>query len=247
MIYEAAFEYNGCYARADIIQFSKETQRWKIFEVKSSTKVKDEHIDDVGLQAWIMAKSGLPIQQINVLFINNKCLYPNLDDLFIAEDVTDRLRVIYPDILPKVKEIFSTINANSVPDLDIGPHCLSPNECGFIEHCWKEKNIPELSVFDLPQIKTKKWDFYSEGIFHLDDPKLTDLAPIQERVIECYKTGKRYVDKNGIRSELASWQFPLVFLDFETINPVIPRYDGTSPYQQVPFQFSVHILKVYGF
>ena len=246
IIYEAAFEYNGCYARADIIQYSKETQRWKIFEVKSSTKVKDEHIDDVGLQAWIMAKSGLPIEQISVLYINNACRFPTLEKLFVAEDVTERLRVIYPDILPKVTEIFSTIRKDSVPDLDIGPHCLSPNECGFKDYCWKEKNIPAPSVLDLPQIKTKKWELYSEGIIRLDDPKLGGLAPIQERAVEAFKTGKRFTDQDGIRSALKDWKFPLVFLDFETINPVIPRYDGTSPYQQVPFQFSVHILKSLG-
>ena len=71
IIYEAAFEFKGCYARADIIQYSKDSQRWKVFEVKSSTKVKDEHIDDVGLQAWIIANSGLPIDKIHIVYINN--------------------------------------------------------------------------------------------------------------------------------------------------------------------------------
>lgn len=243
VIYEAAFEYNGCYARADIIQYSKETQRWKILEVKSSTKVKDEHIDDVGLQAWIMAKSGLPIEQISILYINNNCRFPNLDDLFVSEDVTERLRTVYPDILPKITEIFSTIKRDSAPPTDIGQHCFSPNECGFKSHCWKENKIPEPSVFDLPQIKTKKWELYSKGIVRLDDPRLVDLAPIQDRAVEAFKTGKRFIDKGGIRSALNDWKFPLIFLDFETINPVIPRYNGTSPYQQVPFQFSAHLWK----
>ncbi len=67
VIYEAAFEHNGCYARADVIQYSATSKKWKIFEVKSSTKVKDEHLDDVALQAWIMANSGLPIENVNVL------------------------------------------------------------------------------------------------------------------------------------------------------------------------------------
>ncbi len=241
VIYEAAFQYNGCYARADIIQYSKETQRWKIFEVKSSTKVKDEQLDDVGLQAWIMAKGGLPIEQISILHINNTCRYPNLENLFIAEDVTEKMRALYPEILGKVTDIFSTIKDAKIPDIDIGQHCTSPNECGFKDSCWKEKNIPEVSVLALPQIKTKKWDYYSKGIIKLDDKRLTELSPIQKRVVEVFKTGKRFIDPAGIKSVLEKWKFPLIFLDFETINPAIPRYDGASPYQQVPFQFSAHV------
>lgn len=240
VIYEAAFEYNGCYARADIIQYSKDTQRWKIFEVKSSTKVKDEQLDDVGLQAWIMAKSGLPIEQISILHINNTCRYPNLENLFTAEDVTEKMRALYPEILGKVTNIFSVIKKNTVPDIDIGQHCTNPNECGFKENCWKEKKVPEVSVLDLPQIKTKKWDLYSQGIVKLDDSRLGDLSPLQQRVADVFKTGKRFVDANGIRGALSNWKFPFIFLDFETINPAIPRYEGTTPYQQVPFQFSVH-------
>jgi Domain of unknown function(DUF2779)/Domain of unknown function DUF83 len=241
IIYEAAFEYNGCYARADIIQYSKDTQRWKIFEVKSSTKVKDEHIDDVGLQAWIMAKSGLPIEQISVLYINNACRFPNLQNLFVAQDLTEKLRSIYPEILPKVSEIFSVIQKDKLPSIDIGQHCTSPNDCGFKDFCWKEKNIPDVSVLDLPQLKTKKWEYYSQGILKLDDPRLSDLSPLQERVVQVFKSGARFVDASGIQGALKTWQFPLIFLDFETINPAIPRYEGTTPYQQVPFQFSVHI------
>lgn len=241
VIYEASFEFNGCYARADIIQYSKDTKRWKIYEVKSSTKLKEEHLHDVGLQAWIMAKSGLPIEQIHILHLNPDCRYPNLDNLFIANDVTDKLRVLYPEIQGKVTNIFNTIKNETVPPVDIGPQCTFPNPCGFQSSCWKEKNIPEVSVLDLPKIGEKKWNLYSQGIFKLDDSRLSDLTPLQQRIVEVFKNGHRFIDKEGIKKIVSQWRFPLVFLDFETINPAIPRYDGTSPYQQVPFQFSVHV------
>jgi hypothetical protein len=241
IIYEAAFEYKGCYARADIIRYSPETGRWKIYEVKSSTRIKDEQIDDVGLQAWIMANGGLPIEQIHIMYLNNACRYPNLENLFISEDVTDRLRAIYPSILPRVSGIFTTIRTERVPDTDIGPHCTTPGDCGFRAHCWGEKNLPSPSVLDLPQIRERKWELYKQGIVRLDDPRLRDLTPLQERVVEVFRSGRRFADAAGVRKALAEWKFPLVFLDFETINPAIPRYEGTSPYMQVPFQFSAHI------
>lgn len=242
-IYEAAFEFNGCYARADIIHHSPETRRWTIYEVKSSTKVKPEQIDDVGLQVWIMAKSGLQIERINILHLNPECRFPNLDNLFVEQDVTETLRELYPTILPRVKDCFSMLQKSDPPVQDIGPHCLLPGNCGFREACWKEKNIPPISVFDLPQVRDKMWDFYKEGIVDITDPRLHDLSPLQDRVVECHRTGQRFVDADGVKAALSGWRFPLVFLDFETISPAIPRYEGCRPYGHTPFQFSVHLWK----
>lgn len=241
IIYEAAFDYMGCYARADIIKYSPESKRWSIYEVKSSTKVKPEHYDDVGLQAWIMAKSGLPIESINIVHLNTECIYPDLSNLFTEVDVTEEIRSRYLEIKPAVKEIFEVIRKPKVPDIDIGPYCRQPNDCGFVEHCWQEANIPALSIFNLPQVRDKKWELYQDGIIQLDDPRLTDLNDIQARMVECFKTGERYIDEQGIKEAMSAWQFPLVFLDFETINPAIPRYDGAHPFGHTPFQFSAHI------
>ena len=243
-IYEAAFEYSNCYARVDILKFSPETKKWSIFEVKSSTKVKAEQLDDVGLQAWIIAKSGLPLEKISILHLNTECRYPNLENLFTTVDVTAEIRERYLGIQPKVRGIFDVLQQPTVPAIDIGAHCLVPNECGFREHCWKEKRIPELSVLDLPKIADRKWDLYKKGIIELTDPRLKDeLIDADQsisRMIDVHRSGERYLDPAGIKKAMAEWKFPLVFLDFETINPAIPRYDGTGPFQQVPFQFSVH-------
>jgi hypothetical protein len=240
IIYEAAFEYMGCYARTDIIQYSHDTKRWLIYEVKSTTSVKAEHIDDIGLQTWIMAKSGLPIEKIHVMHLNRDCRFPNLENLFIKADVTQQMREHYPSVQPAVKEILETIYKEKMPEVEIGPHCLEPNPCQFVAHCWKD--IPTPSIFNLPGIKERKWELYQQGIINLDDPRLTDLTDMQQRMIESFKNGARYVDHAVIATAIKDWDFPLVFLDFETINPAIPRYDGCGPYQQVAFQFSVHIL-----
>lgn len=241
VIFEAAFEYKGCFARADIIMYASETKRWSVFEVKSTTKVKDEHLDDVGLQAWILAKTGLPIEKVSIMHLNSECRYPNLKNLFIEVDVTEELRKRHPSIPPRLTEIFKTVRAESAPEVDIGPHCTSPIECPFTSHCWVEKNIPDLSVFDLPRIANKKWDLYKQGIVQLDDSRISELNSLQQRVVDVYKSRKRYLDTESIKQAIQKWKFPLVFLDFETINPAIPRYNDSGPYQQVPFQFSVHI------
>ena len=105
-IYEAAFEYMGCYARADIIHYNAASKRWRIIEVKSTTKVKPEHIDDVGLQTWVITKSGLPVEQINMMHLNSDCRFPDLSQLFKIQDVTPELREQYLSVQPSVARIY---------------------------------------------------------------------------------------------------------------------------------------------
>jgi Domain of unknown function(DUF2779) len=239
-LYEPAFEYQGCYARADIIQYSPDSKRFSIYEVKSTTSVKPEHLQDVGLQTWIMAKSGLPIEKIHIMHLNRECRFPNLENLFVTTDVTAEMRERYPNVIGEVKQIFDTLTRSEVPDIPIGSYCVEPTECQFIEHCWK--NIPDVSVYNLPGLKERKWELLSQSIISLDDDRLTDLNELQQRIVNTYKTGERYVDATAIKASLQDWHYPFIFLDFETINPAIPRYDETGPYHQVPFQFSAHIL-----
>lgn len=238
-IYEAAFEYHGCYARTDILQYSKETKRFSIYEVKSTTSVKPEHLEDAGLQTWIMAKSGLPIEKIHIMHLNRECRYPHLENLFLQVDVTEEMRAQYVNVAPTVKAMLDCLGRSEVPNIDIGTYCLQPTECPFVSHCWQ--HVPPISVFNLPGIRERKWELYQSGIITLDDPRLTELNELQQRVVQAYKTGERYVDKAIIKNMMSAWQYPYIYLDFETINPAIPRYAGCAPYQQVPFQFSVHV------
>ncbi len=240
VIYEAAFAYAGCYARADILRLNPATERYQIFEVKSSTKLKDEQIDDIGLQVWIMAKAGLPIEQIHLMHLNSACRYPDLSNLFSCIDITATIREHYLSVQPKVRDLLTLLNQCDVPNIDLGEQCFKPTECQFKTHCFTEKSIPELSVFNLPQIKNRKWELYKAGITTLDDPRLTDLTDLQERIVKAHQTNTRFVNETGIAESLKTWQYPFIYLDFETINPAIPRYNGTGPFQQVPFQFSVH-------
>lgn len=239
-IYEAAFEYMGCYARADIIQYSNDSKRWSIYEVKSTMSVKPEHLQDAGLQTWIMAKGGLPIEKIHIMHLNRECRYPDLSNLFVTTDVTQEMRDGYPGVQPRIKEIIETLNKTSAPDIDIGPYCLEPTECPFVKHCWQ--HIPEFSIFQLPGMKDRKWELYQQQIIKIDDARLTELTDIQQRIVAVHASGERFVDKSAVADGIREWQYPFIFLDFETINPAIPRFNGCTPYMQVPFQFSVHTL-----
>jgi len=50
-----------------------------------------------------------------------------------------------------------------------------------------------------------------------------------------------YKEKEGLKTEMAKWIFPLHFIDFETSTVALPFTAGRRPYEQVAFQFSHHI------
>ncbi|MGZ3723597.1 MAG: DUF2779 domain-containing protein, partial [Bdellovibrionales bacterium] len=228
------------------LRYSKETQRWTMLEVKSATKVKAEYLDDAGFQAYVLANSGLPLEKICILHINRECVAPDLSNLFTEVDVTQELRDRHPLIGPKLTEIFSGLRQPATPVIEIGEHCVSGTGCPFKDHCFKEKNIPEVSVFNIPGIRDKAWEFYRAGRIGLADVDLSELTGAQQRMVEVHTKGPRFADWDAIAKAMNGFKYPLVFLDFETINPAIPRYPGTRPYQQVPFQFSAHVLPAPG-
>lgn len=59
-------------------------------------------------------------------------------------------------------------------------------------------------------------------------------------------TERKFINVSGIREFLNTLSYPLYFLDFETFMPAVPLFDGTSPYEQIPFQYSLHILEKEG-
>lgn len=240
VIFEAAFSYLGFYARADVIAFNPETKRWSLYEVKSTTKVKPEHINDVAIQAWILTKSGLALEKVYLMHLNSACRHPDLSNLFIKQEITDDVRLAYTNVKPTLREILKNLNEKTTPDINIGPQCHAGTACGFVEHCFKEKAIPTPSIFNLPGLRERKWALYEQDIVTLDDARLSDLNELQQRIINCFKSQSRFINANGIRDALVNFQYPMIFLDFETINPAIPRFDGCGPFHHVPFQFSVH-------
>ena len=128
------------------------------------------------------------------------------------------------------------------PNISIGAHCSSPFACDFVHHCWK--HIPENSVFELYRGGNKAWELYEQGILKIedieDDFPLTHFQHLQRKGL---RNQEQYINKEAIKNMISSWQFPLYFFDFETVFPAIPVLDGTRPYQQVPFQYSLNISR----
>lgn len=237
-IYEASFLAEGLFARIDILKRGSKKNSWDVVEVKKSTSVKDEHLPDIAFQVHLAKKAGIKVGRCFLMHINNQCVYPDLSNLFTLVDVTKEVASLAKEVEKQISKAKKTLALKSAPNIAIGRHCSAPYECPFMEKCWQ--GFPEHNVLDLS--RSAGWPYFEKGIVRLSDLDSKDFTGVNRRIVEAVKSGKRFIDPNGITSVMKYWKYPLYFLDFETINPAIPRFDGTRPYEQIPFQFSCHIL-----
>jgi hypothetical protein len=242
-LFEAGILAGEIYSRVDILNPVNEDE-WDIIEVKSSTIVKDVHIDDVSFQKYCSEQFGLKIRNcflvlINSSYVKNGEIDPN--GLFSIHDVTDQVMAASEGIENRIDAMLETVKSEACPEVSIGRHCREPYECPLAE-CWEF--LPDNSIFELRGGKTKQYSLYEQGILSIKDiPDYILLSRQQKIQKECVITGNTHIEKEEIQQFLNRLEYPLYYLDFETIGQAIPIYDGTRPYQTIPFQFSLHIVE----
>jgi hypothetical protein len=244
VLYEAAFSHDGVFIKADIIRWSR--KGWELYEVKASNSQKDYHSDDVSVQYYVMTGCGLPVSKALIVHLDNTYVRKGnieIDKLFAMADLTE-------DVVEKQSAIKAEIRnqrrmlAGGLPDISIGKYCFDPYQCDYHGHCWAR--IPEISVFSLKRVSFDAYKFHQKGIIRLEDVPLDDLSSKQRFLIEAYLEKKMHVDPESVRAFLKSLRYPLCFLDFETFMTAIPPWDGIKPWQQVPYQYSLHVLEKEG-
>lgn len=240
-VYEATFATEKTLVMLDILHREND-EIWAI-EVKSSTSVKEYHYTDSAFQYYVMSKSGYVPDRFFLMHINN--LYVKngeiTSELFHLEDITKDIIEMQFWVEENFENFLKILELKEEPAVEIGTHCSSPFECEFTHHCWK--HVPENSVFGLTRAGKKSWHLYQEGILKLEDiPQDYHLTFSQQLQVNGIKNNESFKDLPAILDFLHTWEYPLHFFDFETIFAAIPVLDGTRPYQQVPFQYSLHIL-----
>ncbi len=241
VIYEAAFQHNQVLAAVDILVRSGES--WRAFEVKSSTSVKDPFIWDVALQYYVMNGSGIELGDIAVVTINNEYVRHgelNLHQLFSQDSLIGQARELQPQVAEFITLSKTVLAGGEIPDVDIGPYCSDPYDCNFMGHCWS--HIPDDSIFTLGRLrKEKKFQLYHGGIVQIEDiPETFSLGRTAQIQADAHVNNKSTIKHDHIENFLNSLKYPLYFLDFETFNIAIPPIDNSRPYQQIPYQYSLH-------
>jgi hypothetical protein len=208
--------------------------------------VKEHYWDDVAVQYYVLSGCGLPMHKAYLVHINNGYVREGdivPEDLFVKQDITGIVKEKQASIPEELAEMRAMLRGK-IPKIDIGPHCDDPYECDFKSHCWR--HIPDQSVFDLRGKGIDPWELYRQGVIRLADVPLDSLNLMQRMQVEYSLDKKSHADKKSIQSFLKKIWYPACFLDFETFGSAIPLFDGTRPYQQVPFQYSLHRIDTKG-
>lgn len=245
-IAEASFAYEGLFCRVDILRNLGEN-KFELYEVKSSTHIKDIYYHDVAFQYYVLTKLGYEVTKACLVHVNNKYVrHGELDiqKLFTINDITDDARSRYSEVEGNLKYFADFLDAVDEPELPLGEYCSSPYDCGFFKYC--SKDLPTPNVFDVSGMqKKKKIQLYNEGCVSFED--LLQNNTVSEK----YKLQMRYevsdlpplINKESLVEFMKQLYYPIYFLDFESFQPAIPLYENSRPYEQIAFQYSLHYIE----
>ncbi|MCH7649743.1 MAG: DUF2779 domain-containing protein [Nitrospinae bacterium] len=248
VIYEATAQSpDGIYSKIDIFRKLKGKNEWDLIEVKDSTALKDYQIWDMASQRLAFVGAGYKIRKSILMHVNNGYVRKgglDVKQLFTLQDCTNEVVEREEEVKDVLPELLKVLDKNKEPSVDIGSHCNKPFTCDYKEHCWS--HVPEYSVYDVASGK-KLNELISMGVLNARDiPKDFSLGVKTTLAVNSYRDNSVIVDIPALKEWIKNLEYPLYYLDYETAGPAIPKFDGTSPYQQCPFQYSLHIQKTKG-
>lgn len=243
LMYQPAFESGGLSFIADILR--QVGDGFELTEVKASTQVKEAHIPDAAFQALVLEKLRVPVRRVFIGHVNNQFILEregDYDGLLVEADVTDEVTAYLPTAVALTEDFRRVMAYTETPFVDVGPHCFTPYECPFFSRCHGHLPAgPDYPLESLPRggkVMRALIDEGYEDLREIPDGRLA--GEMHMRVREATISGVPFFDA-AATAELRKLSFPFTYLDFETIGFAVPEMIGTRPYEQLPFQWSVHV------
>lgn len=239
--YQRTFEDERFSARTDILIYKPRSDSYDLYEIKSSSSIKNDNISDVTFQ-YLVVGEKINIGRVFILFINRDYVRSgdlDLGKLFVYVDVSELVYGISREV-DILRNLAFDEASNENPDEIFT--CVKPKECPCLNLC--HPGLPEFSIYDIPRIdKAKVSTLLGLGIVRIQDvPNSFKLSDKQRKFVDIVKANKDYIEFDEIRNEFRKFEYPLYFLDYETYSPAIPLFDGYKPYQHCVFQYSLHII-----
>ena len=242
-IYEATFQIDDILIRVDLM--TKTDNGWNMYEVKSSSTLKPYHKDDASFQ-WY-ALSRIPDLIMNKAFVITvdgsfvKNDHIDLKKYFHQTDLTNYVNEMLDEMPIRIEAIRKTLKLEAEPNIKIGAQCSKPHACQYKNDCWGA-DIDD-SILSLYRLKSKdKFELYHSGVKNIKQlPADYNLSEIQKKQVSSILKSEPIIDSDEINNFIELIKYPISYLDFETFQEAVPSYNNQSPYQQMPFQFSLHV------
>ena len=241
---------DGMLIRTDVLEQNGDGTH-NLYEVKSSTRIKKDkkhnHLKDACFQVIALEKAGLPVRDVYIVHVNGEYVFEGsvIPDEFLRRvPVTDGVRRMESETRAEVDAALSLLAAESVDENGCG--CYRKTRTNHCDAFAYFNRVPEeCSVWELCGIREKKLSALQDcGVEHLCDvPDHIELNTMQTLQVRSAKSGEPVIRHADIAAALGGLVFPLYFLDYETAMNAVPRIVGTRPWQQIPFQYSLHIMQ----
>ncbi len=241
ILFEATIEYDGVLVRTDILELRR--GKASIREVKASGSLKDHHLSDAAIQTWVLGSAGLKVDAVSIQHIDTEFVYPgdeNYLGLFTEVPIANDVKPLLKQVPEWVAEARRTL-AGREPKIGMGKQCSDPYPCPFVKYCTGLVPTVDLPLTLLPFAGKTIPGLEAEGFKTLRDiPEGRLKSEAQERVRRAHVKVERYFDP-AVGKLMREFRYPRTFFDFETVGFAVPIWRGTSPFQQIPFLWSMHV------
>lgn len=250
IITEASFSYDNNFCSVDILK--NDIDGVEFYEVKSSNSVKEDHLIDAAYQYYVLDNLGLNVKKVGIVHLDGNYRRGkelDINKLFHIEDITGEVKEQQDEVKNKIYEIkkfMAEYDGSNEPDIKISGDCCKSYLCNYWKYC--RGDVPRPNVFDVPRLKKEKmFDKFHEGVISFEDlyndEGFKELSPNQQFIIEFFVENKEPdINRKEIAEFYEKLKYPLYFVDYESINPPIPEYEGAYPSQPICFQYSLHII-----
>src|SRR3989339_1424445 len=249
-VFQGAFLFDEFFVQADILKFNEVLGGWELYEVKATNDVKREiphhHINDLAFQKIVIEQNGIHIIKAGVIHLNGEYRQRgkvNYNELFIIAELTDEVLEAEELVRGQMRDIHTYMDMAEEKNCE----CLyRGRNAQCTTFAYSNPEVPEYSVHDINRIGGSKklfFDWIDRGIFALEDIDNPEaLTGSKKAQYDAYMAGKPIIDHVAIKEALNELVFPIYFFDYEGYSSAIPRFDGFGAYEQVPFQYSLHVL-----
>jgi Domain of unknown function(DUF2779) len=244
-VFEGAFEHQNVFVRVDILHRRRD-QRWRLIEVKSTTDAKDYHLDDVAIQHRVVSRSDVDLAASCLAHVDRSYVHEggpiDVHRFFKIRNLTRKIEKSQPELTVQLRSEFRVLAMPEAPNISVGRHCSNPFTCEFFDHC--NPPIPEDHILRLPRIHASTVaKLVALGVQSIHNiPENYPLTGRLRRACASVQMGEPWYSPE-LKDELGKLKHPIYFADFEAVNPALPRFAGMRPYDQIPFQWSVHVQR----
>lgn len=250
----ASFSYQGIYCEVSILK--RDGDGWAVYDVKGSKlkfkknipQYNQADINVAAYEKYVLERCGINVTRSYIMFVSDNYVLNGEFDVklfFDVNDVSENVAEKLPEIGEELVLAEKIMTDENEPESGVGTVCTGESSCNFWKYC--TKSLPHPNVFDLYNCR-KKSKLYQQGMISFESlEKESSLSEMQKRQVDFYLHDRgTYVNKKEISEFLKSITYPVYFLDFETVQPSVPKYQGTGAYAQIPFQYSLHYIESAG-